>query len=61
MTPEFREILVMKYIEGLNYREISVLLDIPKGTVMSRLYHARKTFRKEYMKSSLLTGDKFNE
>jgi RNA polymerase sigma-70 factor (ECF subfamily) len=50
LAPEFREILIMKYMEGLSYEKISVLLDIPKGTVMSRLYHARKAFKKEYMK-----------
>jgi len=61
MTPEFREILVMKYIEGLSYQKISALLDIPKGTVMSRLYHARKAFRKEYLKFDLSTGGEFNE
>ena len=61
ITPEFREILVMKYIEGLDYRKISVLLGIPKGTVMSRLYHARKTFRKEYLKPDSPTGGEYNE
>lgn len=35
---EFREILVIKYIEGLNYDGIAQRLQIPRGTVMSRLY-----------------------
>jgi RNA polymerase sigma-70 factor (ECF subfamily) len=61
LTPEFREILVMKYIEGLCYQEISVLLGIPRGTVMSRLYNARKAFKKEYVKSDLPKGGDFNE
>ena len=61
LSAEFREILALKYMEGLSYQEISILLDIPKGTVMSRLYHARKAFRKEYLKSDLLTGGEFNE
>lgn len=61
LTPVFREILVVKYIEGLSYQKISALLDIPKGTVMSRLYYARKAFRKEYLKSSLPTGGEINE
>ena len=37
-----REVLVLKEFEGLRYREIAELLDIPIGTVMSRLYSARR-------------------
>jgi len=37
-----REVLVLREFEGLRYREIGDLLDIPLGTVMSRLYAARK-------------------
>ncbi|RXL54805.1 hypothetical protein EO238_33870, partial [Citrobacter sp. AAK_AS5] len=48
MAPEHREILLLKYIQELSYEEISALLGIPRGTVMSRLYHARKAFQKEY-------------
>lgn len=37
-----REVLVLKEFEGLRYREIADLLGIPLGTVMSRLYAARR-------------------
>jgi RNA polymerase sigma-70 factor (ECF subfamily) len=37
-----REVLVLKEFEGLRYREIAELVGIPIGTVMSRLYTARK-------------------
>lgn len=37
-----REVLVLKDFEGLRYREIAELLSIPLGTVMSRLYTARR-------------------
>ncbi len=40
-----REIIVMKDLEGYSYKEIAELLDIPTGTVMSRLYTARKRFK----------------
>jgi len=43
-----REILSLKYIQGNSYEEIARLLDIPRGTVMSRLFHARKAFREKY-------------
>jgi RNA polymerase sigma-70 factor (ECF subfamily) len=37
-----REALVLKEFEGLKYRDIALRLDIPIGTVMSRLYAARQ-------------------
>ena len=37
-----REVFVLKEFEGLKYREIADLLDVPIGTVMSRLYAARQ-------------------
>ena len=49
LGPEFKEILVMKHIEGRDYREIAQLLNILRGTVMSRLYNARKAFRAKYL------------
>ncbi|MBW2623392.1 MAG: sigma-70 family RNA polymerase sigma factor [Deltaproteobacteria bacterium] len=48
LKPQHREILTMKYLQGLRYDELSGLLDIPRGTVMSRLYHARKAFKDAY-------------
>lgn len=40
-----REILVLREVEGMSYEELSEALEIPKGTVMSRLFHARKKFQ----------------
>ena len=37
-----REIIMLKHFRDMSYDEISDLLGIPKGTVMSRLYYARK-------------------
>ena len=37
-----RTILVLREVEGLSYEELAERLDISKGTVMSRLFHARK-------------------
>lgn len=37
----YREVLVLRDIEGLNYRDIADLIGIPMGTVMSRLSRAR--------------------
>jgi RNA polymerase sigma-70 factor (ECF subfamily) len=40
-----RRIVVLSDLEGLSYREIAETLDIPMGTVMSRLHNARKRLR----------------
>lgn len=42
---EFREILVLRELEGFSYNEISQLANIPLGTVMSRLARARERLR----------------
>ncbi len=39
---EFREVIVLRELEDLSYREIAEIADIPLGTVMSRLSRARK-------------------
>ena len=37
-----REIIMLQHFRGMSYNEIAALLGIPRGTVMSRLYYARK-------------------
>lgn len=49
LKPEHREILVMKYVQGHRYEEIAEVLGIPRGTVMSRLFHARTALRDQYL------------
>jgi RNA polymerase sigma-70 factor, ECF subfamily len=42
LSPHEREVLVLKEFEELKYREIAELVGVPIGTVMSRLYSARR-------------------
>jgi len=39
---EFREVMVMRELEELSYKEIAAIADLPIGTVMSRLARGRK-------------------
>lgn len=47
LNPEYREVFVLKEINGLNYEEIAVQLKIPVGTVKSRLNRARLELREK--------------
>ncbi len=42
---EYREVLVMRELEGLSYKEIADVAQLPLGTVMSRLARAREQLR----------------
>ena len=42
LPPEFREVVVLREVEDLSYKEISDVIGVPIGTVMSRLARARK-------------------
>jgi RNA polymerase sigma factor (sigma-70 family) len=42
LPPPFRETLVLRDLQGLDYREIAAVTDVPVGTVMSRLARARR-------------------
>ena len=45
LPDDSREILLLREIQDLSYAEIAKVLSIPKGTVMSRLHHARRRMR----------------
>ena len=47
VVPEkHRAILLLREVEGMSYEDLARTLDIPKGTVMSRLFHARAKVQK---------------
>lgn len=50
LPPEDREIVILRDLQDYPYKEIAVLLDIPIGTVMSRLYYARERLRKKMIR-----------
>jgi len=46
MTSEHREIISLVVIEGFSYEDVAQILEIPTGTVMSRVSRARESLRK---------------
>lgn len=45
LSEDHRAVITLREIDGLNYEEISEALNIPRGTVMSRLFYARKALQ----------------
>ena len=45
LPDRLREVLVLREMEGLSYKEIAEIVDVPIGTVMSSLFRARERFR----------------
>jgi RNA polymerase sigma-70 factor, ECF subfamily len=52
LPTEFREIVVLRDLEGLSYKEIAEVADLPIGTVMSRLARARSRLKQALHKLS---------
>lgn len=48
VPPLYREVLVLYHFEHLKYEEIAETLDLPMGTVMNRIFRARKKLRESY-------------
>lgn len=46
LSDDFREVVLLADVEGFSYREIAEIMDIPVGTVMSRLYRARRRLQR---------------
>jgi RNA polymerase sigma-70 factor (ECF subfamily) len=50
LDKEKQEIIYLRHYACMSYKEISEVLGLPEGTIMSRLYYARKALLKEFMK-----------
>ncbi len=55
LPEKHRVILILREVDGLSYEELAETLEIPKGTVMSRLFHARA--KMQAILADYLAGD----
>jgi RNA polymerase sigma-70 factor (ECF subfamily) len=49
LSPQHRAVLMLREVEGLDERRVAELLDVPPGTVKSRLARARRSFRRGWV------------
>ncbi|MGN6516892.1 MAG: sigma-70 family RNA polymerase sigma factor [Rhizomicrobium sp.] len=52
LPAEFREVLILREMEDMSYREIANVTGVPIGTVMSRLARARAMLREKWMENA---------
>jgi RNA polymerase sigma-70 factor (ECF subfamily) len=57
LPPKHRVVLALRELEGLSYEEIAAATGVPTGTVMSRLFHARKLLAEKLGKNREPTTD----
>jgi len=48
ISPKYREVLVLHYLEDLSYKEMADILEVPTGTIGIRLKRAREALKKIY-------------
>jgi RNA polymerase sigma-70 factor (ECF subfamily) len=56
LPPEFRSVLLLADLHDFSYKEIADVLECPVGTVMSRLYRARRAMQKKLIDHAMREG-----
>lgn len=52
LDTEDRELITLRHLDGLSYQELAERLEVPPGTIMSRLFYARKRLREKLTRHS---------
>jgi RNA polymerase sigma-70 factor, ECF subfamily len=61
LPAQFREVLILRELEDLSYKEIARITDVPIGTVMSRLARARRLLAESLLAISNASGTQVHE
>jgi RNA polymerase sigma-70 factor (ECF subfamily) len=48
LSAEHRQVIILRELQGMTYEEMAAALDVPRGTVESRLHRAREELRKRF-------------
>jgi len=48
LSPEHREVIVLREVQGMSYEEMAAALNVPRGTIESRLHRARNELRERF-------------
>ena len=56
LSEEYREVLLLRYMEELDYAEIAEVLQLPSGTVKSRINRAKAALKTALLKSGIIFG-----
>jgi RNA polymerase sigma-70 factor (ECF subfamily) len=56
LPDQFRMTVLLADVEGFSYKEIAEIMDIPIGTVMSRLHRGRRALQKALFESGMQRG-----
>ena len=56
LDPDYRQVLTLRIVNGCSYQEIGEILNLPEGTVKSRLSRARDQLRKKMNASGNISG-----
>ena len=61
LSENHRAVLVMRELEGMSYEEMAQAMGCSKGTIMSRLFHARKNMQKRLARSASIRAHDADE
>jgi RNA polymerase sigma-70 factor (ECF subfamily) len=56
LSPKYREVLILNYLEELSYKEIADVLRVPMGTVSARVSRGKKELKQVYEKMNIHHG-----
>ena len=57
LSPKYKEVIILHYLEEISYKEISDILEIPVGTVGIRVMRGKKMLREFYQSNNITYGE----